>query len=548
MKNKGFIATSLIYSFFLIFCMVLLAVISTSAHNKNLLNRANENIRTDLMGKTLGESQNGSYVTLTINHLTINTSDVKWIVFSSDDSETLLVSDSVVLSAKDIDNDLSNDLSSLKSTISNMQNSCVSSVRIINIDDFNKMKNNADSKEKVLAFAGAGSISNINIINDTDNTNYIIETDTNSYQLYTYKPSSSNNLTTYKNEVFNNLSNLTSDNELNVRLVISIASNVTIIGGNGNFTNPYSIDSSKCFNNLTLANKILKNRHDNHASITTPGEQIAVADEGLRSTTDDYGTSYYFRGAVENNYLIFANMCWQIVRITGNGSIKLVLYNGTEPKCSKYDVNITSAYNSEANVYSYNAGVGFMYGEENSQTYALEHTNNNKSTILTTLETWYNNNLANYDAKLADVIWCADKSTTDNGYGISSSNYGTYNRLNNPTSSAPTLLCPVDKNSGKLSKFTTNDATSGNGALTYKIGLLTADEVAFAGAIYGTVKHSTFGRISGSPRNCVLCKRALSPDWRALLVLQGQNSFNVCKSACLCCSFSAQRFFTAFLL
>ena len=47
----------------------------------------------------------------------------------------------------------------------------------------------------------------------------------------------------------------------------------------------------------------------------------------LASTEDDYGTSYYFRGAVKNNYVEFANKCWRIVRINGDGSIKLVLHN-----------------------------------------------------------------------------------------------------------------------------------------------------------------------------------------------------------------------------
>ena len=43
----------------------------------------------------------------------------------------------------------------------------------------------------------------------------------------------------------------------------------------------------------------------------------------LASTEDDYGTSYYFRGAVKNNYVQFANKCWRIVRITGDGSVIL---------------------------------------------------------------------------------------------------------------------------------------------------------------------------------------------------------------------------------
>ncbi len=45
----------------------------------------------------------------------------------------------------------------------------------------------------------------------------------------------------------------------------------------------------------------------------------------LSITQDNYGTSYYYRGNVQNNYVTFNNMCWRIVRIQGDGSTKLVL-------------------------------------------------------------------------------------------------------------------------------------------------------------------------------------------------------------------------------
>ena len=225
----------------------------------------------------------------------------------------------------------------------------------------------------------------------------------------------------------------------------------------------------------------------------------------LASTPDDYGTSYYFRGAVENNYVVFAGMCWRIVRIDGQGNIKLVLYNynpdsltnpciqtGASYAFARYD-NTTNGSNGQSTFNLSplsNAYIGFMYGTPNSSTYALEHANINKSTILTNLETWYDNNLGEHASKdytnyLADVIWCNDKSTTGNGYGTTRSNYGPYNRLNDISTASPTLVCPPDKNSGKLSKYTVSDTTNGNGALDYKIGLLTADEIAFAGGAYG---------------------------------------------------------------
>lgn len=42
---------------------------------------------------------------------------------------------------------------------------------------------------------------------------------------------------------------------------------------------------------------------------------------------DDYGTSYYFRGDVGNNYVKFGGFYWRIVRITRTGNIKLI-YQG----------------------------------------------------------------------------------------------------------------------------------------------------------------------------------------------------------------------------
>ena len=225
----------------------------------------------------------------------------------------------------------------------------------------------------------------------------------------------------------------------------------------------------------------------------------------LASTEDDYGTSYYFRGAVKNNYVQFANKCWRIVRINGDGSVKLVLHNDNTSNASspcassnnsttaafaRYSgSSYTSVFNSN---YNDNAYIGFMYGATGASDYASTHANTNKSDILKNLETWYTNNLTSYESKLADTIWCNVKSTVSGGlgYGTNGTSYGAYNRL--ASTKQPTLKCPNDNNGGKLSKFTVDDTTNGNGNLTYKIGLLTADEIAFAGSIAYTYNRSTY--------------------------------------------------------
>ena len=270
----------------------------------------------------------------------------------------------------------------------------------------------------------------------------------------------------------------------------------------------------------TLLAAIRKNYPSATTPGTTPGLNVSESGEKvLAGAADDYGTSYYFRGAIDNNYVEFANKCWRIVRITGDGSIKLVLHNDNINKvaspCAASNNDTTAAYarysgttyttkfNSAIND---NAYVGFMYGTPGSSTYAETHKNSNKSTILQNLEKWYNTYISAYESKLADTIWCndksVDKSTSYNnpwGIGARGTKYGIrqnvnyYNSVqrivtnsNTAGGTGPILTCPDDNLGGKLSKLTVNDTVNGNGALDKKIGLLTIDEIVFAGAVYKT--------------------------------------------------------------
>ena len=258
----------------------------------------------------------------------------------------------------------------------------------------------------------------------------------------------------------------------------------------------------RTFSETILANNSVEEPY------SQPGVEASLSDEAILAyTEDDYGTSYYFRGAVKNNYVQFANKCWRIVRIVGNNSVKLILHNNnssnsTNP-CSSSNNSDTAARtldSSYSETYNDNAFIGFMYGTPGSSNYASTHANINKSTILKNLEVWYTSNLASYADKLADVIWCNDKSTvTDTSFNPSDigeigANYGVAKNINyySPTGrflesdgsaggTGPSLKCPDDDNGGKLSKFTVSDTAYGNGSLTYKIGLLTADEALFAG-------------------------------------------------------------------
>ena len=274
----------------------------------------------------------------------------------------------------------------------------------------------------------------------------------------------------------------------------------------------------------TLLAAIRKNYPSATTPGTTPGLNVSESGEKvLAGAADDYGTSYYFRGAIDNNYVEFANKCWRIVRITGDGSIKLVLHNDNINKvaspCAASNNDTTAAfarysgttYTTKFNsAMNDNAYVGFMYGEIGKTTYAETHKNSNKSAILQNLEKWYNTYISAYESKLADTIWCNDKSVyestsfrpwdtatlgTKYGIGTNANFYSSIPRLvtNNNTvgGTGPILICPNDNFGGKLSKFTVSDTVNGNGALDKKVGLLTIDEIVFAGAVRYTA-NTTF--------------------------------------------------------
>ena len=274
-------------------------------------------------------------------------------------------------------------------------------------------------------------------------------------------------------------------------------------------TNGITKGSTKCnavFNKkLTFAETILA-KNEVKTPITIPGAAVSTASEALlASAEDDYGTSYYFRGTVTNNYVQFANKCWRIVRVGGDGSVKLILHNdntaGAANPCdaannsasaafARYsDTTYKSAFNSS---YNDNAYVGFKYGTAGASEYPSAHANTNNSTILTNLETWYTNNLKTYADAIADTVWCNDKTNvTDTtydpygwnpngyGYGTNVTYYGATQRLVSKSNSAggtgPSLKC-----NGELSKINS------------KVGLITADELAYAGYAYGKNNTTTY--------------------------------------------------------
>ena len=197
---------------------------------------------------------------------------------------------------------------------------------------------------------------------------------------------------------------------------------------------------------------------------------------------------YYFAGDAKNNWVKFGkyttndisglnlwksgdDMYWRIIRTNHDGSIRL-LYSGTSP-----DTTIGFLGRSDFNSNSYFPNwVGYKYGSYTS----LDTIRNNTtdSTIKTYVDNWYNNNLSSYSKYIsAEAVYCNDRELAPGQtYNPNSAfNYAAFGRLY--TNKTPTYNCTNNK-----------DAFSGNNSeakLTYPIGLMTADEIAYAGGVYG---------------------------------------------------------------
>ncbi len=227
-------------------------------------------------------------------------------------------------------------------------------------------------------------------------------------------------------------------------------------------------------------------------------ESPATTDEGVFEMEDDYGTSYYYRGAVTNNYVRFAGFYWRIIRINGDGSLR-IMYDGT--KAHVNGENDENSFTHTKQIYraNYNDAkyIGWMYGPAGTTASTSKEeaqTNTESSDIKIAVDEWYKTNIEDtgYGSAVADILFCNDRSTpgqdvtgydkdTGKGFGTNTTAYGAPARLgvwNSATvATAPTFKCP-EKNDA----FTVSDEEKGNGALTYPVGLITADEIVAAGS------------------------------------------------------------------
>ena len=217
-------------------------------------------------------------------------------------------------------------------------------------------------------------------------------------------------------------------------------------------------------------------------TLTETELEIDKSDKGIYQGTDDYGTTYYYRGNVKNNNVYFAGFYWQIVRINGDGSIRL-MYNGTIENATGENQSIgTSEFNSSYNDPAY---VGYMYGNPDGTTFDEVHNNTNNSTIKTAVDNWYKTNIADkgYSSYVSNAVgFCGDR-TLASGDGVSTTQYSYFGAYQRFQKKSPQFTCP----NKERDLYTTTDSSIGNKVLTYPVGLVTYDELVFSGMDYDHV-------------------------------------------------------------
>ena len=195
-----------------------------------------------------------------------------------------------------------------------------------------------------------------------------------------------------------------------------------ILTVNGNTNTSFSLNVEKIEDVEEYFYMTILNNNELKKPTTIVGEEISSTNEGLIEDKDDDGATYYFRGAVDNNYVSFANLIWRIVRINGDGTVRLVL-NET--------IDTLSTYNTEETSFK-------------------------ETALYDSLETFYENNLSYYEKNIANSKFCSETSITDNKYNA-------YTRI--ITNEIPTFNC------------------LGTSFIS-RIGTLMVDEIVYAGALY----------------------------------------------------------------
>jgi len=288
-------------------------------------------------------------------------------------------------------------------------------------------------------------------------------------------------------------------------------------------------------------NDLLKQKEDTTTNIDFSKISSATNGRGIYKYQEDGEDIYYWRGKVTDNHIVFAGFCWEGVRTTKTGGLKMI-YDGVPATLNGKQTCSNTGSESRLSVGhiafnpsdSDNAYIGYMYGLTGVNTelnnpqciklnstrtqaevggesteaecianggkwattaYEATHANIVDSTIKTAIDTWFSTSNLNTTENLKrveDAVYCNDRTIDQNlgaangytgytmlGYGKNLTIYHSTARVGiNLSKPMPSLGCNQKKD-----RFTVSEE-NGNGDLTYPVGLLTADESALAGGVF----------------------------------------------------------------
>ena len=331
---------------------------------------------------------------------------------------------------------------------------------------------------------------------------------------------------TYRIQVKNSF-----DSEITITLGVGVGLdyNDLSLPSNGHLFNEIELDEGA---KKVLADNELQEEKTNMFNYTASGTYIDNFDSwneltnpeyvtnGLYSMEDEDGTSYYFRGNVNNNNVQFGEytsdyyvynyssryfqsletcqeyssscsesnrvklasagdkMYWKIVRVNGDGSLRLI-YNGVSTNPTNTDLVSSSAigkapYNLNGDDPKY---AGYTYD------------NGTDSFIKKEVDTWYKNTLgsSSYDSKVSSGRFCSDSSGYREETMMGGSVFASFDRLGSAFGKVMGL--EMQENVTPTLKCLSTTESYG-GSYRLKAGLITADELALAGESFGIAGNS----------------------------------------------------------
>ena len=261
-----------------------------------------------------------------------------------------------------------------------------------------------------------------------------------------------------------------------VRPAITLKGELPVYSGNGSKENPFVIKLlSKEIISKSLGNDKTLGIDYSKVNSPTNGEGVYQFDE----TKNDTHPVYFFRGThnLKNN-LLYANLCWKIVRTTETGGVRVV-YNGSpvNGKCTTTTGDNTQIGESAFNAtYDKKKHVGYMFGDDTNP-----YQNINDSNIKKYIDNWYKTNIKDkgFESSLdKESIYCGDRTE-----GTNKGSYFQYAGYDRTEQNKPSLKCSSNDSYG---------VEGGNRKLTYHAALLSSDEVMLAGGPNWTGSNSDF--------------------------------------------------------